>query len=190
MDSTKNKIEPIWTTIDEKTTYPIYIGTDIIPEFGTFFKEHLPRCSQALLVTNQTIEEVHADKISQISDSLAGIGVDLIVEAIPEGERTKSYWGLGMLYDFFAEHQLDRQSVIIAMGGGVIGDLAGFAASTFLRGLPLVHIPTTLIAQADSSLGGKVAINLARVKNIVGGFYHPKLFSWMLAFCKRLTCES
>ena len=79
-----------------------------------------------------------------------------------------------MLYDFFAEHQLDRQSVIIAMGGGVIGDLAGFAASTFLRGLPLVHIPTTLIAQADSSLGGKVAINLARVKNIVGGFYHPK----------------
>ena len=189
MDSTKNKIEPIWTTIDEKTTYPIYIGTDIIPEFGTLFKEHLPRCSQALLVTNQTIEEVHAAKISQISESLASIGVDLIVEAIPEGERTKSYWGLGMLYDFFAEHQLDRQSVIIAMGGGVIGDLAGFAASTFLRGLPLVHIPTTLIAQADSSLGGKVAINLARVKNIVGGFYHPKMICIDASFLQTLNAR-
>ena len=187
MDSTKSKIEPIWTTIDEKTRYPIYIGTDIIPEFGNLFKEHLSRCSQALLVTNQTIEEVHAAKISQISESLANLGVDLIVEAIPEGERTKSYWGLGMLYDFFAEHQLDRQSVIIAMGGGVIGDLAGFAASTFLRGLPLVHIPTTLIAQADSSLGGKVAINLARVKNIVGGFYHPKTIFIDVSFLQTLN---
>lgn len=187
MDSINNKIEPIWTTIDEKTRYPIYIGTDIIPEFGSLFKEHLPRCSQALLVTNQTVEEVHADRIAQISESLADIGVDLIVEAIPEGERTKSYWGLGMLYDFFAEHQLDRQSVIIAMGGGVIGDLAGFAASTFLRGLPLVHIPTTLIAQADSSLGGKVAINLARLKNIVGGFYHPKMIFMDVSFLQTLS---
>ena len=187
MDSTKNKIEPIWTTIDEKTTYPIYIGADIIPEFGALFKEHLPRCSQALLVTDQTVEGVHAAKIAQISESLADMGIDLIVEAIPAGERTKSYWGLGMLYDFFAEHQLDRQSVIIAMGGGVIGDLAGFAASTFLRGLPLVHIPTTLIAQADSSLGGKVAINLARVKNIVGGFYHPKIIFMDVSFLQTLN---
>ena len=187
MKLTKNRIEPIWTTIDEKTRYPIYIGTDIIPEFGVLFKEHLPRSSQALLVTNQTVEKVHAAKISKISGSLANLGVDLIVEAIPEGERTKSYWGLGMLYDFFAEHQLDRQSVIIAMGGGVIGDLAGFAASTFLRGLPLVHIPTTLIAQADSSLGGKVAINLARVKNIVGGFYHPKIIFIDASFLQTLN---
>ena len=187
MDSTKNGIESIWTTIDEKTRYPIYIGTDIIPEFGSLFKERMPRCSQALLVTNQTVEEVHAAKISQISESLANLGVDLIVEAIPEGERTKSYWGLGMLYDFFAEHQLDRQSVIIAMGGGVIGDLAGFAASTFLRGLSLVHIPTTLIAQADSSLGGKVAINLARLKNIVGGFYHPEMIFIDVSFLQTLN---
>ena len=189
MDSTKNGIESIWTTIDEKTRYPIYIGTDIIPEFGSLFKERMPRCSQALLVTNQTVEEVHAAKISQISESLANLGVDLIVEAIPEGERTKSYWGLGMLYDFFAEHQLDRQSVIIAMGGGVIGDLAGFAASTFLRGLSLVHIPTTLIAQADSSLGGKVAINLARLKNIVGGFYHPKMIFTDVSFLQTLNAR-
>ena len=187
MDSTKSEIEPIWTTIDEKTRYPIYIGTDIIPEFGHLFKERMPRCSQALLVTNQTVEEVHAAKISQISESLANLGVELIVEAIPEGERTKSYWGLGMLYDFFAEHQLDRQSVIIAMGGGVIGDLAGFAASTFLRGLSLVHIPTTLIAQADSSLGGKVAINLARLKNIVGGFYHPEMIFTDVSFLQTLN---
>ena len=187
MDSTKSEIEPIWTTIDEKTRYPIYIGTDIIPEFGHLFKECMPRCSQALLVTNRTIEEVHAAKISQISESLANLGVELIVEAIPEGERTKSYWGLGMLYDFFAEHQLDRQSVIIAMGGGVIGDLAGFAASTFLRGLSLVHIPTTLIAQADSSLGGKVAINLARLKNIVGGFYHPEMIFTDVSFLQTLN---
>ena len=189
MDSTKNGIESIWTTIDEKARYPIYIGTDIIPEFGHLFKERMPRCSQALLVTNQTVEEVHAAKISQISESLANLGVDLIVEAIPEGERTKSYWGLGMLYDFFAEHQLDRQSVIIAMGGGVIGDLAGFAASTFLRGLSLVHIPTTLIAQADSSLGGKVAINLARLKNIVGGFYHPKMIFTDVSFLQTLNAR-
>ncbi len=187
MDSTKSEIEPIWTTIDEKTRYPIYIGTDIIPEFGHLFKERMPRCSQALLVTNRTVEEVHAAKISQISESLANLGVELIVEAIPEGERTKSYWGLGMLYDFFAEHQLDRQSVIIAMGGGVIGDLAGFAASTFLRGLSLVHIPTTLIAQADSSLGGKVAINLARLKNIVGGFYHPEMIFTDVSFLQTLN---
>ncbi len=189
MDSTENRIEPIWTTIDEKTRYPIYIGTDIIPEFGALFKERMPRCSRALLVTNQTVEEVHASKISQISESLANLGVDLIVEAIPEGERTKSYWGLGMLYDFFAEHQLDRQSVIIAMGGGVIGDLAGFAASTFLRGLSLVHIPTTLIAQADSSLGGKVAINLARLKNIVGGFYHPEMIYTDASFLQTLNAR-
>jgi 3-dehydroquinate synthase len=94
---------------------------------------------------------------------------------IPPGEASKSLMMLERVYQRLAEAELDRESVIFAMGGGVVGDLAGFAAATYLRGLPLVQVPTSLVAQVDSALGGKTAVNLRDAKNLVGAFYQPRL---------------
>lgn len=92
---------------------------------------------------------------------------------LPAGEKTKSLLGLGRILDFMASEQMDRSSVLLVLGGGVIGDLGGFAAATFLRGIEFIQIPTTLLAMVDSSIGGKTGINLLAGKNLVGAFHHP-----------------
>jgi 3-dehydroquinate synthase len=102
-------------------------------------------------------------------------GIEAVVIEVPDGEEHKNLAWLTFLFDRLLDAKLDRESVIIALGGGVIGDLAGFTAATFLRGVPLVQVPTTLLAQVDSSVGGKTAINHPAGKNLIGAFYQPRL---------------
>jgi 3-dehydroquinate synthase len=105
--------------------------------------------------------------------SLAGAGFEVREEVVPDGEASKSVAQLAALWDRFVEHRLERSSPVVALGGGVVGDLAGFAAATFKRGVPLVQCPTTLLAQVDSSVGGKVAIDHPAGKNLIGAFHQP-----------------
>lgn len=107
--------------------------------------------------------------------SLKNSGFDPVLITFPAGERAKSLRSVGRCYDELAKHRLERQSWIVALGGGVVGDLAGFVAATYLRGIPFVQVPTTLLAQVDSSVGGKVGVNLKAGKNLVGAFYQPRL---------------
>ncbi|MDB6122048.1 MAG: 3-dehydroquinate synthase [Pedosphaera sp.] len=107
--------------------------------------------------------------------SLAKAGFDSVLITVPAGETAKSLKTVQLCYDQLAQHRLERKSFIIALGGGVVGDLAGFVAATYLRGIPFVQVPTTLLAHVDSSVGGKVGINLKAGKNLVGAFYQPRL---------------
>ena len=106
--------------------------------------------------------------------SLKKVGIEAVLITIPAGEKAKSLPVVQKCYDALAKHRIERKSFIIALGGGVVGDLAGFVAATYLRGLPFVQVPTTLLAQVDSSVGGKVGVNLAAGKNLVGAFYQPR----------------
>ena len=106
--------------------------------------------------------------------SLKKVGIDAILITIPAGEKAKSLAVVQKCYDTLARHRFERKSFIIALGGGVVGDLAGFVAATYLRGVPFVQVPTTLLSQVDSSVGGKVGVNLPAGKNLVGAFYQPR----------------
>jgi 3-dehydroquinate synthase len=106
--------------------------------------------------------------------ALKKVGIDPVLITIPAGEKAKSLTVVQRCYDALAKHRLERKSFIIALGGGVVGDLAGFVAATYLRGIPFVQVPTTLLAQVDSSVGGKVGVNLAAGKNLVGAFHQPR----------------
>ena len=107
--------------------------------------------------------------------SLRSAGFDPVLLTVPAGETAKSLRTVQSCYDQLAEHRLERKSFVVALGGGVVGDLAGFVAATYLRGIPFVQVPTTLLAQVDSSVGGKVGVNLKAGKNLVGAFHQPKL---------------
>jgi 3-dehydroquinate synthase len=106
---------------------------------------------------------------------LSASGFEIAVILLPDGEEHKNLKSLVMIYDGLVKARLERKSCILALGGGVIGDLAGFAAATYLRGVPYVQLPTTLLAQVDSSVGGKTAVNHDSGKNLIGAFYQPKL---------------
>ena len=123
-----------------------------------------------VLVTDENVDKIYAD---QAFTSLYNAGFTLAKIVLPAGESSKSLANTEILYSAFLEAGLTRTDGIIALGGGVIGDLVGFCASTYLRGIPLLQIPTTLLAQVDSSVGGKTAVNLKQGKNLVGTFYQP-----------------
>jgi 3-dehydroquinate synthase len=116
-----------------------------------------------------------APHATRVAASLRGAGFDLAVLEVPEGEEAKSLRQAERLWDGFLAHGLDRVSPVVAVGGGVVGDLAGFAAASFMRGVPVVQVPTTLLAQVDASVGGKVAVNHPRGKNLIGAFHQPRL---------------
>lgn len=126
----------------------------------------------AAVITNPTVAAFYADTVAS---SLKAAGNNVTVIEIPDGEEYKNATTLNSVYDALIEAGIDRKSFIVALGGGVVGDLAGFAAATFLRGIPFVQVPTTLLAQVDSSVGGKTAIDHPRGKNLIGAFYQPKL---------------
>jgi shikimate kinase/3-dehydroquinate synthase len=111
----------------------------------------------------------------QLHEMFTAAGIGKIAYIAPPGEQSKSAQQLSAIYDWLAEHHAERRDPLVAIGGGVVGDLAGYAAATYLRGMPLVHVPTTLLAQVDSSLGGKTGINHPRGKNLIGAFYPPRL---------------
>ena len=154
---------------EKKYHYNMFIGKGILSDIDTYLMPLLPG-KQVGLVTNALIKQLYGNKIVKIL-SQKGILVHII--EVPDGEKSKSFSGAEKIYDKLLQCKADRSTALIALGGGVIGDLAGFVAATFMRGIPLVHIPTTLLAQIDSSIGGKVAIDHSKAKNIVGSFYQP-----------------
>ena len=150
-------------------SYYISIGTGILEKVGALVGSCCPS-QHAIVVTDENVEQPHAMAIAT-SLQTAGVETDLVV--LPSGEATKSVEMAESLWEKCLSVEVSRQSIVVAVGGGVIGDLAGFVASTYARGLRFLQIPTTLLAQVDSSVGGKVGINLPAAKNMVGAFWQP-----------------
>lgn len=124
------------------------------------------------VVTDSNVEKLYA---KDIEDSLSGLSDKVFTYVIPAGEENKNLDEIRKIYDFLLEKHFDRHDLLIALGGGVVGDMCGFAAATYLRGIAFVQVPTTLLSQTDSSIGGKTGVDLSGVKNMVGAFYMPKL---------------
>jgi len=152
-------------------SYQIHIGQAVLDEVGGVLAP-LSVTKKALLVTQPAIAAAYGDRVLQ---SLRAQGFAAEVCEVLDAEEAKSLGWLERIYDRAIELRLDRRSPIIALGGGVVGDLAGFAAATYMRGVPFMQIPTTLLAQVDSSIGGKTAINHTRGKNLIGAFYQPRV---------------
>ncbi len=152
-------------------SYPIIIGSGVLSHVGDHIATVLGP-GAAAVVTNPTVGKLYGDLVTA---SLRTSGREVTVIEIPEGEEYKNLSSLALIYDRLLASRLDRNAIVIALGGGVIGDVAGFAAATFLRGVSFVQIPTTLLAQVDSSVGGKTGINHPRGKNLIGAFYQPRL---------------
>ncbi len=149
-------------------SYPVHIGSGLLRR-ADLVVPALPQ-RRAAIVTNTTVARFHLEPLAA---ALAAAGVACVRIVVPDGEDHKDWATLDTVFDALLEHRCDRQTAVVALGGGVVGDLAGFAAATYQRGVPFVQVPTTLLAQVDSSVGGKTAINHARGKNMVGAFHQP-----------------
>lgn len=165
-------------------SYDILIGYPL-DEMGGMLKKYT-KGIKSLIVTNPTVAEYYLETVER---SLQEAGFQVFVAQVPDGEEHKSQDEANRLYTKCVEYRLERESIIVGLGGGVIGDLAGYVAATFMRGLPIVQVPTTFLAQVDSSVGGKVAVNLPEGKNLVGSFYQPFLVYIDLAVLKTLPVE-
>ena len=152
-------------------SYSIIIGSGILNQTGLKLKE-LGLQDKAVIITNPVVKKLYGTPVQQ---SLIDAGFKTTILEVPDGEEYKSLESAGKLYQQLAEFGAERSTPILALGGGVIGDLAGFVAATYMRGVPLVHLPTTLLSQGDSSIGGKTAVNHGRLKNEIGAFYQPKI---------------
>ena len=151
--------------------YEVVAGSGLLAEAGKRLRRLLPSPG-AVVITNPTVQQLHGETLER---GLAASGFTASFLTVPEGEESKTLKTADMLYAALNTFKAERTTPIIAFGGGVIGDLAGFVAATYKRGMPLVQIPTTLMAQVDSSIGGKTAIDHAGIKNSVGAFYQPLL---------------
>ena len=152
-------------------SYPIELGEGILSRVGEIMKARGIN-GRVGIVSNPPVAELYGDRVRE---SLEAAGYDTARVLIPEGEAHKNTASLGLIYDALVEHRFDRSATLIALGGGVIGDVAGFAAATFLRGIGYVQLPTTLLAQVDASVGGKTAVNHEHGKNLIGAFHQPRL---------------
>ena len=163
-------LETLKVELGERS-YDIVFGVDVISRLGSLCRS-LSLGENVMVITNPTVGG-HYFETARKSLAEAGYIVNKI--NIPDGESYKNYETLQMIYDALIEAGLDRGAFIVALGGGVIGDISGFAAATYLRGISFVQVPTTLLAQVDSSVGGKTGINHEKGKNLIGSFYQPKL---------------
>jgi 3-dehydroquinate synthase len=152
-------------------SYPIHIGQGLIGQLGPLVSERMGD-KRVALVTNGTVAQWH---LNPALESLRSAGLSSFVCTMPDGEQYKTLETLAALYDQFVRNNLDRSGVVIALGGGVVCDVAGLAAATFMRGLPVVQVPTTLLSMVDASVGGKTAVDLPQGKNLVGAFKQPTL---------------
>lgn len=150
--------------------YPIHIGQSLLGNVDLILP-HLKRKSVAI-VSNTTVAPLYMQKLAQ---PLRDAGVSVIEIILPDGEAYKNGESLNLIYDALLKNRCERSTTLIALGGGVIGDLTGYAAATYLRGVPFIQIPTTLLSQVDSSVGGKTGINHPLGKNMIGAFYQPQL---------------
>jgi len=151
-------------------SYPIHIGRGLVSN-ADLILPHLKR-KHVAIVTNTTVAPLY---LEQLSASLQAAGVSVISIILPDGEAYKNSETLNLIYDALLQNRCERSTTLIALGGGVIGDLTGYAAATYLRGVPFIQIPTTLLSQVDSSVGGKTGINHPLGKNMIGAFYQPQL---------------
>jgi 3-dehydroquinate synthase len=154
-----------------QNSYSIIMGAGILSQTGVKLKE-LGLKNKAVVITNPAVNKLYGAAVKQ---SLIDAGFKTTMLEVPDGEKYKTLESAGKLYQQLAESGAERATPIVAPGGGVIGDLAGFVAATYLRGVPLVQLPTTLLAQCDSSIGGKTAVNHGKLKNEIGAFYQPKM---------------
>ena len=151
-------------------SYPILIGGGLLTAVDQI--QPFLRSPRIALVSNTTVAPLYLERLVGAMEK-AGIGVTPII--LPDGEAYKNWESLNLIHDALLAARCDRSTAIVALGGGVIGDLAGFAAATYQRGVPFIQIPTTLLSQVDSSVGGKTGINHPRGKNLIGAFWQPKL---------------
>lgn len=150
-------------------SYPIHIGAGLLAR-ANLLTERL-RKKKVAIITNTTVAPLY---LAPLQRALESRGVAVVPITLPDGEAHKNWETLNRIFDALLEHRCERGTTLIALGGGVIGDLAGFAAAAFLRGVPYIQVPTTLLAQVDSSVGGKTAINHPLGKNMIGAFYQPR----------------
>jgi 3-dehydroquinate synthase len=150
-------------------SYPIYIGTNLL-EQPALFEPHLKSSSTVFIVSNTTVAPLYA---KTLMNTLSQLGKTVRLLELPDGESYKDWQHLQLIFDELLAHGADRQSMIIALGGGVVGDMAGFGAASFMRGIRFIQVPTTLLAQVDSSVGGKTGINHPLGKNMIGSFHQP-----------------
>lgn len=156
--------------VEASRSYEVKIGSGLLDAVGSEAARITD--GQAFVVTDETVAPLY---LKRVADSLRAAGLTVSTASVPAGEASKSVEYYVNLLHLFAAKRLTRSDAVIALGGGVIGDLAGFAAATYLRGVPVIQIPTTLLAMVDSSVGGKTAIDLPAGKNLVGAFHQPSL---------------
>lgn len=154
-----------------KNSYQIYIENGCLENAGRLVRKVI-KTGKCALITDSNVDGLYREKVMR---SLREQGIEVVKLAFPAGEASKNLQTLSDIYAFLAAQHINRGDFILALGGGVTGDTAGFAAATYMRGIPYVQVPTTLLAQVDSSVGGKVAVDLPEGKNMVGNFHHPKL---------------
>lgn len=155
--------------LPDARNYEIRIGSGLLNEAASW--QGLPKAAAAVIVSNDTVAPLYAERLRAQLQQVYG-RVDLVV--LPDGEQHKDWASLNRICDHLLGQALDRKTVLFALGGGVIGDMTGFAAAIYMRGVPFVQVPTTLLAQVDSSVGGKTAINHPLGKNMLGAFYQPE----------------
>jgi 3-dehydroquinate synthase len=148
-------------------SYPIYIGSELLGSAG-LIQPHI-RGRQVMVVSNTTVAPLYLDKVLA---SLDGLRVESVI--LPDGEQYKNLEVLNTIYDALLTHRFDRKCTLVALGGGVVGDMTGFAAASYQRGVDFIQIPTTLLAQVDSSVGGKTGVNHPLGKNMIGAFHQPR----------------
>ena len=149
--------------------YPIFIGHDVYQQPQQTLAPYIGK--RVAIISNQTVAPLYLPRLQAVLDALGCAHFSII---LPDGEAHKNGQTLNLIYDGLMQHRAERNTTLIALGGGVIGDMVGFAAATYQRGAPFVQIPTTLLSQVDSSVGGKTAINHPLGKNMIGAFYQPQ----------------
>jgi 3-dehydroquinate synthase len=155
----------------DNSNYNVYIGTDLYSRLADWLKSN-QYTNLAIIMTNPSVQALYGNSVEK---ALRGAGFYPEYVIVPDGEKQKSLSTARRVYRIFSNLGAERRTPIFALGGGVIGDLAGFVAATYMRGIPLIHLPTTLLAQVDSSIGGKTAVDLGKIKNQIGMFYQPSL---------------
>ncbi len=158
-------------TVKTSATYEVLIGSGLLQKAGEAVKKVISPC-KAAIVTDSTVVHLYEETVRK---SLTEAGFSVCTFVFPAGEASKNIHTLSHLLEFLAKEEMTRTDMIVALGGGVTGDLAGFCAAVYLRGIPFVQIPTTFLAAIDSSVGGKTAVDLEAGKNLAGAFYQPKL---------------
>jgi 3-dehydroquinate synthase len=161
-------------------SYPIYVGYGLLDKLGEKMKQ-AALSGTATVISDGNVFSLYGSKVEQVLKD-AGFGANSFV--VPPGEETKSVSSAVKIYDFLVKYRTERDDIIVALGGGMVGDLAGFVAATFLRGMPWVQVPTSLVAMVDAGIGGKVGVNHPEGKNLIGAFYQPNL---VLSDCETLT---